>query len=427
MRYLSTLGKTNPVDFRTALLKGLAPDGGLYMPEEIPAIDPTEILENANDFHDISFQMLQPFIEDEIPPQDLKEIIRSAFNFPVPLTPLKDGITLVELFHGPTFAFKDFAARFMARTMSYFLRDTELTILVATSGDTGSAIGNAYLGLPNMSVRIFYPSGKVSPLQEKQLTTLGDNIRAFEVEGTFDDCQRLVKEAFQDTELNERLKLTSANSINIGRLLPQATYYAYAFGQVMTAHPDTLVAVPSGNFGNLTAGLMAKKMGIPIPRFIAATNANTVVPEYLESGRYTPRPSVHTLANAMDVGNPSNFDRMRFLYNDSVDAMRRDLVGFSVTDHEIRDTIRSTFDRTGTVIDPHTACGVNAVYKYREAIHNHCPVLVMSTAHPAKFMEIVEPVIGRPVALPEGLRACLEKEKIATRIKPSLDELRPYL
>lgn len=430
MRYISTLGKTEPVDFKTALLKGLAPDGGLFMPESIPPLDPAEILRLSRDFHALSFKVLQPFIGDKIPEEDLKTIIQDAFNFPVPLTPLGDDITLVELFHGPTFAFKDFAARFMARTMSYFLRDTELTILVATSGDTGSAIGNAYWGLPNIQVRILYPSGKVSPLQEKQLTTMGGNIGAFEVEGTFDDCQRLVKAAFMDEDLNKKRNLSSANSINIGRLLPQATYYAFAFGQVMSDQPTTQVCVPSGNFGNLTAGLMAKRMGIPIPQFIAATNANTVVPEYLQSGEYKPRPSVKTLANAMDVGDPSNFSRMRFLYNDSVEAMRRDIIGFSVTDDEIRATIRATFENAGIVIDPHTAVGVKATQKYRKATGDNRPTLVMSTAHPAKFMEIVEPIVsqlGQTVPLPEGLRACLAKEKVATRIKPSLAELKAHL
>lgn len=427
MKYFSTNLNAPHVSFKEALLNGLAPDGGLYMPESIPSLPPDVLEKFKDNYHELSYAMLSPFIGDEIPESDLRTIIQDAFNFPVPLTPLGEDVTLVELFHGPTFAFKDFAARFMARAMSYFLGDDELTILVATSGDTGSAIGNAYWGLSNIKVHILYPSGKVSPLQEKQLTTMGGNIHAFEVAGTFDDCQRVVKEAFMDEELTQTLKLSSANSINIGRLLPQATYYAYAFAQVEESNPDTQICVPSGNLGNLTAGLIAKKMGVPIPQFIAATNANTVVPDYLETGDYEPRPSQQTLANAMDVGNPSNFVRMKSLYGDSVEAMKEDVHGISVNDESIRDTIRSQFEKTGVVIDPHTAVGVFATHQYRETTGDSRHTLVMSTAHPAKFTEVVEPVIGPVIEMPESLNDCLDKEKNATPLVPSLEALKAAL
>lgn len=424
MHYHSTRSPEHLVDFRTALFEGLAPDGGLYMPEEIPHFS-EEFLENLPrlTLPQVAHAVLEPYVGDALP--NLEPLVRDAFNFPVPLTPLPDDTHLVELFHGPTLAFKDFAARFMARAMAALLPpDERLTVLVATSGDTGGAIAHAYLGLPNIDVKIFYPSGKVSPLQEKQLTTLGQNVTAYEVDGTFDDCQRLVKEAFQDPKLRATLSLTSANSINIARLLPQIVYHVYAYRSFMHAALKPIVVVPSGNFGNLTAGLIAQKMGLPVPHFIAANNRNDPVREFLETGKYRPRPSVTTPSNAMDVGDPSNFERLQWLCGD---ALSGNLTAYTVSDDDTRAQIRHTFHTTGVVLDPHTAVGVHAVHQHRATTNDPRPALVLSTAHPAKFLEIVEPEIGCPISLPEPLARLQALQKTSTPLVPNLNALRAEL
>ena len=425
MQYISTNKKSDAVDFKTALLTGLAPDGGLFMPEVIPKLTPDTINRLPEmTFHEIAFAILAPFIDEEIPEPKLREIIEKAFNFEVPITPLKDKISIVELYHGPTLAFKDFAARFMAQAMAYFVQDDQvINILVATSGDTGGAIAHAYLGLPQIKIKILYPKGKVSPLQEKQLTTMGQNITAYEVNGTFDDCQRLVKEAFMDEKLCQELQLTSANSINIGRLIPQAIYHVYAYSRFMLKNPRAQVCVPCGNFGNLTAGLLAKRMGVPIHGFIAATNINDVVPEYLQTGKFHPRTSVQTISNAMDIGDPSNFARMMHLYDHSLTAIQNDVVGFSLTDEETKQEIKSVFESTGTIVDPHTAVGIGAVKKCRAKTGESTEILVLSTAHPAKFKEVVEPVIGQKIELPEQLKGVINREKKAISIEPVLGSL----
>jgi threonine synthase len=429
MKYASTRSSENFVDFKTALLGGLAPDGGLYMPEFIPAF-PEGFLDKLSDpsftFHNMAYDILSPYIGDEIPEEALRVLVKDAFNFPVPITELHGGISLVELFHGPTLAFKDFAARFMARAMSYLVDDGEaLTILVATSGDTGGAIAHAYLGLPNIQVKILYPSGAVSHLQEQQLTTMGENITAFEVAGDFDDCQDMVKAAFKDPALKDA-NLTSANSINIGRLLPQITYYVHAYREFIQSTIKPLICVPSGNFGNLTAGLFAKKMGLPLAKFIAANNRNNPVERYLKTGEYDPVDSVRTPSNAMDVKNPSNFERMRSLY-DSVEAMREDVSAFSATDEETLSRIESVYKHDDVIIDPHTAVGIEVVNKFRAATQDESPVLVMSTAHPSKFIETVEPCIHQKIEVPERLAQYGEREKVATKIAPTLEALRAQL
>lgn len=428
MRYLSTLGKTDPVDFKTALAAGLAPDGGLFVPEKIPSLSP-ETLQRLPELElpAIAFEMLVPYVGDEMREKDLRALLVEALNFSIPTTPLHDNISMVELYHGPTLAFKDVAARVMARlTAALLSKDARLTVLVATSGDTGGAVADAYHNLPHIDVRILYPKGKVSPLQEKQLTTLGGNVVTYEVEGTFDDCQRLVKEAFRDTALVKQLGLTSANSINIGRLLPQMSYYAYAYRPFLNAEVKPLVCVPSGNFGNLTAGIFAQKMGIPIVHFLAANNRNDPVYEYLETGDYHARPSIQTLSNAMDIGDPSNFARIRWLYNDSLEALRKDLSAMTVSDEETREQIRETFEKSGQAIDPHTAVGVRAISKYREITNDHRPFLIMATAHPAKFREIVEEALGQGVAIPERLARLAGLPKQATPLEASMDALKAH-
>lgn len=365
MRYSSVNGKSPAVAFRDALFHGMAPDGGLYVPEQIPHL-PTLFLDSlsSQSLHTIGRQVVSHFVDD-IPAHDLSRLIELAWTFPIPLVKLEENLFLLELFHGPTLAFKDVGARFMAQALSYFLERErrQITIAVATSGDTGSAVAHGFYNVPHVDVFVLYPSGRISKLQEQQMTTLGGNIHALEVEGTFDDCQRLVKQALADRDVVEARNLTTANSINAGRLIPQIVYYVWAVAQLRGVHgiqtPATVV-VPSGNFGNLTAAAYARSMETPIDSFVAATNANDVVPEYLASGTFIPRASVQTYSNAMDVGNPSNFARLQFLYKGHVESMRHDIQAESVTDEETIDEIRATYEQTGTVLDPHTAVGVRA-------------------------------------------------------------------
>ena len=394
-------------------MKGLAPDGGLYMPEAIPSL-PTDFFRRLPEmeFHEIALTVASSLLGNAVPRAELERIVRHAVAFEAPVVPVDTGVFAVELFHGPTLAFKDFGARFMSQLLGYFARseEKEIVILVATSGDTGSAVANGFHRIPGTRVVVLYPSGKVSELQEKQFTTLGDNITAVEVDGTFDDCQRLVKTAFQDDDLCKQLFLTSANSINIARLIPQAFYYFRAIGQI-SVDASIVIAVPSGNFGNLTAGLIAKKMGLPVDRFVIATNANDVVPEFLKTKEFRPRPSIQTISNAMDVGNPSNFYRLLSLYDGNVEALKRDVVGYAVTEDETRQAIADVYRRTGYVMDPHGAVAFSALMRFLSTAVNPHTGLFLETAHPAKFPEVVEPVIGSKVQIPDTLSAFLGRRK----------------
>ncbi len=433
MRYYSTERRSPLVSFRDALFAGLAPDGGLYMPEFIPTFS-QRLLEKLLTLptHTAGAQILSSYIHD-IPLEELEKITERAWNFPLPLVRLEEGMYLLELFHGPTFAFKDFGARFMAEAFAYFLRheDRELTIIVATSGDTGSAVAHGFYNQPRIRVFVLYPSGKISPLQEKQIATLGGNITAVEVEGTFDDCQRLAKQVLADPEIRRDRFVSSANSINVGRLLPQIFYYFAGF-RAWQAHAEKnkplWVVVPSGNFGNLTAGLFAKKMGLPIERFIAATNVNDIVPQYFKTGTYTPRPAIPTISNAMDVGNPSNLVRMRALYEDDLEKLKQDVEAVSVDERETLDEVRRTYEKTGYILDPHTAVGVAAARRARSAMTGDLPsFIVLATAHPAKFAEVVRLVITARILVPEALVAVMEREKISSGVEADYTSLKYLL
>lgn len=430
MRFVSTHRKSDPVSFTEALVNGLAIDGGLYMPEHIPVIDELfwdEI--SGYSFNEIAEKMMVPYLSDEWNRQTIRELIADAFTFDAPLRKLNDNIYVTELFHGPTLAFKDFGARFMARAFNKTARDKKIFILVATSGDTGSAVAQGFKGSENVSVFLLYPGGKVSKLQEQQLTTSGGNVIAIEVEGTFDDCQQMVKQAFSDKALRDELVLSSANSINFARLLPQSLYYAYTLAQLRKQHSeDPVFSVPSGNMGNVTGGILAMKMGMPVEQFIIATNVNDVVPKYLQNGVFEPRTSIRTISNAMDVGNPSNLARIRYLFDDRLPDMKSKLWGVSFTDDQTRQAIKRVYQNSGYILDPHTAVGYLAGEAYREKTGvGEVPIVIMSTAHPAKFKDTVEPLIGREIDVPDRLRVCMQKEKVAVTMKPSYEVLKEFL
>src|SRR5271170_172890 len=413
MRYRSTSGKAPLTSLRGAVLRGLAPDGGLYMPAEIARHSPQELEDfRGLPFTEVCYRVVRPFAGAELPEDVLWQIVSESINFPVKLVSLSPGLHVLELFHGPTLAFKDFGARFMARLLGYFVRgeSKQLTVLVATSGDTGSAVAHGFLGVPGIRVVILYPSKRISEAQEKQFTTLGQNITALEVSGTFDDCQRLVKQAFADEQLNQRAFLTSANSINVGRLLPQMFYHVAAYRQLPVASVPLIVAVPSGNFGNLTAGMFAKRAGLPVARFVAATNANDVVPQYLLSGKYEPRAAQATYSNAMDVGNPNNFPRLLDLFRGRIENLRREIWGYGVSDEDTLQEMHSVWDRYRYISDPHTAVGLRALEAYRKQHTEPSQGLVLATAHPAKFAEIVEKGIGVAPPLPERLARHLDRK-----------------
>lgn len=425
MKYYSTRDKErkNPFSLKDAAFAGLAPDGGLFIPERIPQVDMRKVEELAElSYADMAVYLAQTVFSD-IPAEDMDRLVRDAYDFPIKLNSISEGLYNLELFHGPTYAFKDFGARFMGRMLGY-LGDGELiTILAATSGDTGSAVAHGFYGVDNVRVVILYPDGKVSPLQEAQMTTLGGNIFPLKVAGNFDDCQRLVKTMFRDEQLRSRIRITSANSINILRWLPQSFYYFYAYCQWKnrTGRTAPVAVVPSGNYGNLAAGMFAKRMGLPIKGFVAASNANDVVPEYLETSQYRPRPSVRTVANAMDVGDPSNFERMLWLCNDSYDEMCSEIKGFSCSDDEILAAIKEIYDRYGYVSDPHSAVGYLAVKHYES------DGFWLSTAHAAKFCEVIEKAIGKTPELPSGLAAAIGKEKCFTNISAQDSDLVDFL
>ncbi len=427
MKYYSTNNRTQSVSLRDAVLRGLAPDRGLYMPENFPVLSRGELDGlTGKSFAETGLLLAGKLFGEDIPSQVLEELTLSALNFDVPVVEVKEGISAVELFHGPTLAFKDVGARFMARMLGYFTGqiDGVIDVLVATSGDTGSAVANGFHRVDGVRVHVLYPSGKVSSLQEKQFTTLGDNISALEVDGTFDDCQRLVKEAFLDSDLTRALTLTSANSINLARFIPQSFYYFHAWAS--RTGNRVVFSVPSGNFGNLTAGLVAREMGLPVDRFIAATNVNDIVPHYLLTGEYKPRPSVTTIANAMDVGDPSNFVRIRDLFGDRYERIKRHIVGYHYTDNQIREAIGRVYRETGYILDPHGATAFLSAETYRQ-YHENEHLLFMETAHPAKFLETVEPLLGREIVMPERLEAFSIREKKALLIDKSYESFRDYL
>lgn len=414
MKYYSTNRKASDATLEEAVVKGLAADRGLYMPHNIRIL-PASFYEQIDQlsFQEIASQVADAFFGEDVPAETLKQIVYDTLSFDVPVVRVKENIYSLELFHGPTLAFKDVGGRFMARLLGYFIRKEgkrQVNVLVATSGDTGSAVANGFLGVEGIHVYVLYPKGKVSEIQEKQFTTLGRNITAVEVDGTFDDCQALVKSAFMDQKLNERMQLTSANSINVARFLPQAFYYFYAYAQMkkLGREKELVVCVPSGNFGNITAGLFAKRMGLPVKRFIAANNRNDIFYQYLKTGQYAPKPSVQTIANAMDVGDPSNFARILDLYEGSHDAIASEISGETYTDDQIRETVQLTYDETGYLLDPHGACG------YRALSENLQPGEVgvfLETAHPAKFLHTVEDIIGTDINIPEKLKAFMNGTK----------------
>jgi threonine synthase len=400
------------------------------MPVEIARRSPEELQEFRRlPFTEVCFRVVKPFAGAEVPEDVLWQVVSEAINFPVNLISLTPALHILELFHGPTLAFKDFGARFMARLLGYFVRDETrpLTVLVATSGDTGSAVAHGFLGVPGIRVVILYPSKRISGAQEKQFTTLGQNITALEVAGSFDDCQRLVKQAFSDTELNERAFLTSANSINIGRLLPQMFYHVAAYRQLPVASVPLIVSVPSGNFGNLTAGIFAKRIGLPVARFIASTNANDIVPQYLRTGEFHPRPATPTYSNAMDVGSPNNFPRLLDLCRNRLELLQREIWGHSATDDETLAAMKFIYARFHYIADPHTAVGILGWEAYRREHPEPSQGLVLATAHPAKFADVVARAIGAAPPLPERLAAHLRLPKLSLHMSAQYDDFKQFL
>lgn len=431
MKYYSSNNKKIIVTFRQAVLSGLAIDGGLFLPEKIPVIDKS-FLQKIKDFSfaEIGYIILSKFVEDEIEQKDLIEIINKSFNFQVPLIRLDSSIHILELFHGPTLAFKDFGARFMSNMVSHFINktNTKTNILVATSGDTGSAVANGFYGMEGINVFLLYPKNKVSEIQEKQLTTLKKNIIALEIDGTFDDCQKIVKLAFLDKDINSKLNLSSANSINIARLLPQVLYYFEAYKQLPDFNKEVYFSVPSGNLGNLTGGLIAKKIGLPVSKFIAATNLNNVFSKYISSGEFIPMPSIKTISNAMDVGNPSNLVRISELFNNDLTLIRDSISSSSFSDYETLSVIKKVYEEYKYILDPHGAVGYLALEDY---LKNNCKKsyngIILETAHPAKFKDIVESSINVSIEMPKILSDCLQKEKNAIELQNDFNVLKDFL
>lgn len=429
MKFYSTNNKSLVAGLKDAVLQGLAPDNGLYMPEYIPRL-PEEFFSSIGQrsLQEIAFTVSQSFLGDDVSDETLTGIVARAIQFDAPVVALGDMVYALELFHGPTMAFKDFGARFMAGLLGYFAQrqDREITILVATSGDTGSAVANGFLKVPGTRVIVLYPEGKVSDIQEKQFTTLGNNITALEVDGTFDDCQRMVKEAFVDSDLRSKLFLTSANSINIARLIPQSFYYFHAYAQLKSLDQPVVFAVPSGNFGNLTGGLLANRMGLPVAQFVACTNVNDIVPEYLTSGSFSPRPSKQTISNAMDVGNPSNFSRLLDMFDQDRDLMAAVVTGKAFTDEQTRAAMWEVFERTGYIMDPHGAVGYLGLKEYLES-HGQATGIFLETAHPGKFREVVEDTLNITLPLPPSLESFLVNEKLSIPMTSAFSDFKAYL
>ncbi|HRI27744.1 MAG TPA: threonine synthase [Chitinophagales bacterium] len=431
MLFYSTKHQSAPADLEEVVMQGLPPDNGLYMPDVITPM-PAGFWEEIDrlSFPEMSYRFAQQLLQDSIPPDVLRRIVYDAVNFEAPVVKLSEQLACLELFHGPSLAFKDFGARFMARMMAYFVQHArqKLYILVATSGDTGGAVAQGFLGTPGIEVIILYPSGKISELQEKQLTTLGNNITALEVQGTFDDCQHLVKQAFLDQELRSRLNISSANSINLARLIPQAFYYIYAWAQVKNTGKPVVFCVPSGNFGNLTAGLLAKRMGLPANHFVAANNANDVFTHYHRHGQFLPRPSVQTYSNAMDVGNPSNLQRIQDLYGNNLENIRKDVSAYSFTDAQTITAMQHAYSRFGYVMCPHTAVGYLGINAYFEQHPQpNAMGIFLGTAHPAKFLDVVEPALQITVPIPQNLQALANRQKVATPMSTHFADFKEYL
>lgn len=430
MKYYSTNKQAQEATLQEAVVKGLASDKGLFMPEKIKQL-PQSFFDNIDklSFQEIAYTVAEAFFGEDIEADILKEIVYDTLSFDTPLVHVDDNIYSLELFHGPTLAFKDVGARFMARLLAYFIKkqgQKDVKVLVATSGDTGSAVANGFLGVEGIEVYVLYPKGKVSDIQECQFTTLGRNITAIEIDGTFDDCQALVKTAFMDAGLNAKLNLTSANSINVARFLPQAFYYFHAYAQLKKAGKadNVVVCVPSGNFGNLTAGLIAKRMGLPIKRFIAANNRNDIFYQYLQTGEYKPRPSVQTIANAMDVGDPSNFARILDLYNHSWEAVKTDISGYWYNDEAIKSTIKDVFGNTGYLLDPHGACGYQAL---ADGLAGDEAGIFLETAHPAKFRETIESLFGIALEIPLPLQEFMKGEKKSIPLSKEYNDFKNLL
>ncbi len=428
-QYYSTNHKVADATLKEAVIKGLAADKGLFMPRTIKPL-PASFFDTIEQLslQEIAYQVADAFFGEDIPAADLKKIVYDTLSFDIPIRKVDKDIYTLELFHGPTLAFKDVGARFMARLLGYFLKEERrlVNVLVATSGDTGSAVANGFLGVEGIHVYVLYPKGKVSLIQEKQFTTLGQNITALEIDGTFDDCQALVKQAFMDKELNEKLVLTSANSINVARFLPQAFYYFYAYAQLKKKGKaaNLVVCVPSGNFGNITAGLFGKEMGLPIKRFIAANNANDIFYQYLQTAVYSPQPSIATIANAMDVGDPSNFARVLALYQADHQAITKDISGATYKDEQIAETIKKVYTEDDYILDPHGACAYRALC---EGIRPGEVGVFLETAHPAKFKDTVEPIIGTDIAIPESLNHFLSGDKQSISLDKDYEGFRTFL
>ncbi|WP_347158379.1 threonine synthase [Pontibacter chitinilyticus] len=430
MHYFSTNQQAAEAPLQHAVLKGLAEDGGLYMPAHIPTL-PAAFFETLHQqsLQQMAFTVASALLADDVPAEMLKPLLEETLNFEIPVVEVEQNVYSMELFHGPTMAFKDVGGRFMSRLLAYFTRDKSetLKVIVATSGDTGSAVAAGFYNVPGIEVYILFPKGKVSQLQQKQLTTWGGNITAIEVDGTFDDCQRLAKQALGDKALNEQHVLTSANSINIARLIPQSFYYFWAYGQVQQLQKPVIFGVPSGNFGNLTGGLLAAAMGLPVHRFVAATNANDVVPQYLETGLYEARPSVQTISNAMDVGNPSNYARMSALFGGELQRFRDSISGYTFTDEETRQAIRQVYRQHHYLLDPHGAVAYSGVKQYMRENQEPAVAVFLETAHPAKFKEVMEDTLEETISVPPKLQAFLLKEEKLVPMPNSFEALKELL
>lgn len=429
MLYFSTNNHSPKADFKEATTRGQAPDKGLYFPEKIPVIN-EKIITNVNAYtkEEIAFEVIKPFIGNTIPDSELKRIVAETVNFDFPLIQVDRNIFSLELFHGPTLAFKDVGARFMSRCLGYFVKnnDKKVTVLVATSGDTGGAVANGFYNVEGVDVVILYPSGKVSSIQELQLTTLGNNITALEINGTFDDCQQMVKQAFADKTLHEKIFITSANSINVARWLPQQFYYFFAYQQWNDKEHPPVISVPSGNFGNICAGLLAFRTGLPVSHFIAACNANDVVTQYLHSGNYVPQKAIATISNAMDVGNPSNFVRILQLFDKGFHSLKNVMSSYSFSDEETKKIIGDIFQNKKYLLDPHGAVGYGALKKYLDANPGKKGIF-LETAHPVKFCEVVEPVIHEKIPLPAAIQQILSSKKYSIKMNSDFESLKEFL
>lgn len=429
MLYYSLNKKAPKVNFEDATIKGQAPDKGLYFPEQLPALE-KGFIENIGSFskEEIGLKVITPYVGDTIPTDVLKQIVTETVDFNFPLVKINESIHALELYHGPTLAFKDVGARFMSRCLRHFVRnnDKEITVLVATSGDTGGAVANGFYNVEGVKVVILYPFGKVSSVQELQLTTLGNNVTAIEVDGIFDDCQALVKQAFADEALNQSVFLTSANSINVARWLPQQFYYFYAYQQWINKSNPPVICVPSGNFGNICAGILAHITGLPVAHFIAACNANDVVPDFINTGIYQTKNAIATLSNAMDVGDPSNFVRILEIFKQNYPDLKENLSSYSISDEVTRDTIAQVYQQENYLLDPHGAVAYAGLQQYSQQNEN-VKGIILETAHPIKFYDVVEPIINEKIPIPPAIQNILNKEKCSIRIKPQYQLLKDYL